>query len=82
MWANCARRELPYLNAAVQEGLRLYGAGSGVLPRSEPAGGKVLGTHALPGALSSIRKRTRCIGSRAYSRMQKGERTIPGGRQC
>ncbi len=41
-------RELPYLGAVLQEGLRLYGAGSGNLPRSVPAGGKVLGRYALP----------------------------------
>lgn len=41
-------RELPYLGAVLQEGLRLYGAGSGNLPRSVPAGGKVLGSYALP----------------------------------
>lgn len=41
-------RDLPYLNAILQEGLRLYGAGSGNLPRSVPPGGKMLGGYALP----------------------------------
>ncbi len=41
-------RNLPYLEAILQEGLRLYGAGSGNMPRSVPAGGKVLGGYSLP----------------------------------
>lgn len=41
-------RELPYLNAILQEGLRLFPASSGNLPRSVPNGGKLLGGYVLP----------------------------------
>lgn len=39
---------LPYLNSVVKEGLRLYGAAPGSLPRVVPKGGAVLGGFAMP----------------------------------
>ena len=40
--------ELPYLQAVIQETLRLYGAAPGGLPRSTPAGGRVLDGYFIP----------------------------------
>lgn len=40
---------MPYVNAVVQEGLRLYGAAMGRLPRVVPSGGDVLSEVHLPG---------------------------------
>lgn len=40
--------ELPYLQAVMQETLRLYGAAPGGLPRSTPRGGRVLDGFFMP----------------------------------
>lgn len=40
--------ELPYLQAVIQETLRLYGAAPGGLPRVAPTGGRVLSEVFLP----------------------------------
>ncbi|KIV94857.1 hypothetical protein PV10_02581 [Exophiala mesophila] len=41
-------QELPFLNAVVDETLRLYGAAPGSLPRTCPPGGFQLGGHFIP----------------------------------
>ncbi|KIW12718.1 hypothetical protein PV08_09996 [Exophiala spinifera] len=40
--------ELPYLNAVIDETLRLYGAAPGNLPRNPPKGGTVIGAYFIP----------------------------------
>ncbi|KAH8680004.1 cytochrome P450 [Tricladium varicosporioides] len=39
---------LPYLNATIEETLRLYGAAPGSLPRRPPKGGAILGGYFIP----------------------------------
>lgn len=50
---------LPYLSACLKEGLRLYGAAPGSLPRIVPAGGAVLAGYDLPGGAT--------VSTQAYS---------------
>lgn len=45
-------KNLPYLNRVIDEGLRLYGAAPGALPRVVPAGGTRLADHSLPGGIT------------------------------
>ena len=40
--------QLPYLNAVIEETLRLYGAAPGSLPRVVPQGGATLGGYLIP----------------------------------
>lgn len=40
--------KLPYLNAVIDETLRLYGAAPGSLPRQTPKGGANLGGYFIP----------------------------------
>lgn len=40
--------KLPYLNAVIDETLRLYGAAPGNLPRTAPVGGATLGGYFIP----------------------------------
>ncbi|KAL7271727.1 hypothetical protein RUND412_005495 [Rhizina undulata] len=42
-------RKLPYLNAIINETLRLYGAAAGSLPRVVPFGGKEFAGYKIPG---------------------------------
>ena len=41
--------ELPYLNAVIEESLRLYGAAPGTMPRQTPAGGATFCGYYIPG---------------------------------
>lgn len=44
-------KQLPYLNAVIDEALRCYGAAPGSLPRIVPAGGATLAGHHVPGGV-------------------------------
>ncbi|KAL5333391.1 cytochrome P450 [Aspergillus crustosus] len=52
-------KNLPYLNQVIDEGLRVYGAAPGALPRVVPAGGASLVGHQLPAGLT--------VATQAYS---------------
>ena len=56
---NAELAALPYLSAFLKEGLRLYGAAPGSLPRIVPAGGTVLAGYELPGGAT--------VSTQAYS---------------
>lgn len=46
---NAQLAALPYLSAVLREGLRLFGAAPGSLPRVVPTGGAILAGYRLPG---------------------------------
>lgn len=50
---------LPFLNATIDEALRLYGAAPGSLPRIVPKGGAQLGGHFVPEGYT--------VGTQSYS---------------
>ena len=56
---NAELTALPYLSAFLKEGLRLYGAAPGSLPRVVPAGGTVLAGYELPAGAT--------VSTQAYS---------------
>lgn len=53
-WSSHALKNLPYLNAVIEECLRLYGAAPGCLPRIVPGQGAELGGYFIPPGLTIL----------------------------